>query len=193
MGLAEQQAALARLYTSAALRERFLSDPVGTAGYLGLAEEDAAELARLDVDRLRHFARSLVNKRLNDVSKCLPLAQRALGAAFAERFREYAADHASPGPPREDARRFAAALAAATGLEPPWGGELARYEVAIIESHHPRRWCAVMRFRFPVHQLAAHLERGEPPSRAAGQVLVIWMRLPRSTRVRRWVHRLPRG
>jgi len=54
---------LARLYTDAALRERFLADPRGEALRAGLDETQAAALAKIDIAGLGFAARSFGRKR----------------------------------------------------------------------------------------------------------------------------------
>lgn len=54
---------LAALYTDDALRERFTADTRATALAAGLSEEDARELARVDLESLRLAARSFAKKR----------------------------------------------------------------------------------------------------------------------------------
>jgi len=54
---------LAALYTDEAFRSRFIDDPRTTALAAGLPEEDADELARMDMESLRLAARSFAKKR----------------------------------------------------------------------------------------------------------------------------------
>jgi len=54
---------LAALYTDDAFRARFIADPRATALAVGLTEEDARELARIDMESLRLAARSFEKKR----------------------------------------------------------------------------------------------------------------------------------
>jgi hypothetical protein len=54
---------LAALYTDDAFRERFFCDPGTTALAAGLSEDDADELARMDMEALRLAARSFEKKR----------------------------------------------------------------------------------------------------------------------------------
>jgi hypothetical protein len=57
------EAYLARLYTDAAARERFLADPVGEARQAGLDEADAIAMRDIDQAGLRMAATSYANKR----------------------------------------------------------------------------------------------------------------------------------
>ena len=54
---------LAALYTDDALRARFTTDPRATALAAGLTEDDAQELARIDMEALQLAARSFAKKR----------------------------------------------------------------------------------------------------------------------------------
>ncbi|HEY6136160.1 MAG TPA: hypothetical protein VI670_00180 [Thermoanaerobaculia bacterium] len=54
---------LARLYTDAALRARFLARPYGEARAAGFDEERARELAKIDAEELALAAESFAKKR----------------------------------------------------------------------------------------------------------------------------------
>ena len=54
---------LARLYTNAAAREKFLADPQNEARNAGLSNADAVALAAIDMAGLRMVATSYANKR----------------------------------------------------------------------------------------------------------------------------------
>jgi len=96
MALQQQQDLLARLYTDPKFRLQFLSEPTSFADDLGLSDEDASALAKAAGYEVRWFADSLVNKRLRDVRKLLPLVGQEVGTKeFERRFREFA-DRYSP-------------------------------------------------------------------------------------------------
>ena len=63
MGLAEIQAALARLSIDPALRDRFFADPAGVGIELGLGAEEARGLADVSRRGVEQFAESLRRKR----------------------------------------------------------------------------------------------------------------------------------
>ncbi len=93
MPLQEQQDLLARLYTDREFQSKFLADPGSHANDLGLSAADAKSLAASAANEVRWFADSLVNKRLREVVKMLPLTYREVGAtAFEEAFRNFAAE-----------------------------------------------------------------------------------------------------
>jgi sRNA-binding protein len=54
---------LAALYADDAFREAFTRDPRATALSSGLTQDDAEELARMDMNALRLAARSFAKKR----------------------------------------------------------------------------------------------------------------------------------
>ena len=54
---------LAALYTDEAFRARFMNDARATALAAGLSDNDADELARMDMESLRLAARSFAKKR----------------------------------------------------------------------------------------------------------------------------------
>src|SRR6185312_1367294 len=78
MGVAEVQAALARLYVEPELCERLRKDPHDLCREMGLDGSDAEQVRSLAVDQVEAFARSLRNKRLGEVRTLLPRTSRAL-------------------------------------------------------------------------------------------------------------------
>jgi hypothetical protein len=66
---AKAEGFLARLYTSDALRERYLRDPAGTVSAEGFEGEEAARLARIDLTGLRLAAESYSRKRATHAGK----------------------------------------------------------------------------------------------------------------------------
>jgi hypothetical protein len=63
MSAAQLEIFLARLYTDAALRERFLAQPEAVAHDAGLAREEIAALAAIDRTGLQMAAASFARKR----------------------------------------------------------------------------------------------------------------------------------
>ena len=101
MELAKRQAAVARLAVDADLLRRFTAAPASVAAGLGLTVEEADRLAA-ETDRLDHFARSLVGKRLLAVRGLLPSTAAALGPRFDDEFQRYAASRPTQGPRRHE-------------------------------------------------------------------------------------------
>jgi hypothetical protein len=54
---------LAALYTDEVFRSRFMDNPRATARAAGLTDDDADELAQMDMESLRLAARSFAKKR----------------------------------------------------------------------------------------------------------------------------------
>jgi hypothetical protein len=193
MALIEVQRALARLYTDEATRERFLADPAATGAALGLRADEAALLAQLPAAQLRHFAASLRRKRLGEVAKLLPLSHQALGARFAAHFWRYADTYLPRGTDkhRQDAIAFAAFLAGAAALDPPWAGDLARYEAAWLQCAEPARRLLRLRLGYAPADLvrAASAAAPPPPPRP---ILALWLRPPRTGHWHQLNLRLPR-
>ncbi|MBI3858437.1 MAG: hypothetical protein HY293_22360 [Planctomycetes bacterium] len=79
---------LGRLLSDPALRAELRRDAAAAARSL---DADPAEISALDVDGLERQAEMLVEKRLHEVGKLLPLTLAALGGEAAARFREHAA------------------------------------------------------------------------------------------------------
>jgi hypothetical protein len=192
MALAEVQRALARLYTDGEAREGFLADPAAGGAALGLSAADAALLAGLPAQQLRFFAASLRRKRLGEVAKRLPLTHQALGARFAALFWRYADTYLPSGTKkhRQDAIAFAAFIAAERP-DPPWAGDLARYEAAWLQDSEPARRAVLQRFHYPVDRLAHAVAMGIAPP-VPRPTLVLWLRLWSGGRLRHAAVALPR-
>ena len=155
MGLAETQALLARLYTDAPLRARFLADPAAVGASCGVTAREAADLAVCAGPQIERFARSLIHKRRREVEKLLPGSLRALGPG---RFSALFDRHAAAYVPSGVARHRSEALAFAASIRPgdPEGAfarDMLRYEAArLVASDPARRWVSC-RCRHPVADL----------------------------------------
>lgn len=197
MGLAQTQALLARLLTDAALRERFLLDPLAVGREWGLTPGEAGELAAVSQRQLNDAARALLFKRLREVEKLLPLARRALGGDFGDLFLRYAETGAPVGAKRHraDAVAFARhldALSRAGRDVPAWAAEITRCEAAGLEMGDPaRRWRGAW-FRYDLERLSRDLMAGKPPAPRIRPMLAVWLRPSRGGRVRLICLRLPR-
>ncbi|HKP70898.1 MAG TPA: hypothetical protein VJV05_16535, partial [Pyrinomonadaceae bacterium] len=89
MSLLEQQHILARLYTDADFRHRFLKDPTKIGAESGLHANEIAEIASI-APELKFFSESLIAKRLNEAAKMLPVLRRLLAAKFHPAFVAFA-------------------------------------------------------------------------------------------------------
>ncbi|HYO62387.1 MAG TPA: hypothetical protein VER08_01905 [Pyrinomonadaceae bacterium] len=183
MGLAETQKALARLYTDEGLRGRFFADPAAVGGELGLSAEEARRLAEVGSSRAEYFAASLVNKRLGEVSKLLPLTAGVLGQEFRRLFREFAAREPVPAGLKKhlrDAVTFAEFVERGRRLKsvaPPWLAELLSYEKESLRARGSLSRLRVRRFRFDVGLLARSVGR-DPSSPLVEEraTLAVWFR-----------------
>ncbi len=197
MGLTEIQVGLARLYTDAALRERFAAAPLAVGSELGLDAIEAAELARLSTAQLNRFANSLLAKRRHEVAKLLPLTRQLLGANFTHLFERHAGTCLPAGSKKHlaDALGFAKFLRSLSGEEmcaPPWLVEVLRYEAARLKIQRRLFVCAL--FRHDIVRLCRSLRQPDtPPYLLVRLTIVIWSRRPARDGVRQKVIYLSRG
>ncbi len=189
MDLLKTQAVLARIYTDAAFRQRFFSDPLAVAEEIGLLREDAWQLAQLPSRQVGFFAESLLRKRLNEVAKLLPLSYRAWGEQFSALFRRYASEHGleESSQHRQDALAFCKYLKDTARRErlEPGAMDLLRYEAAGLTMADPGRRWNVMWLHYPLAALPRLAQAGSPqaPPRL-GFGLAIWFRLSRRSKLR---------
>ena len=182
MGLAEVQAALARLFTDPSLRERFFDDPQAVGSALGLSPSEANGLSGLSPRDVGRFASSLRHKRVGDARKVIPLTARALGPTFAACFLAAISGPPTPGRHLDDARTFARFLSSRereTSADPPWIPDLVRYEIAFADAHRMGVGLLWRRFRFPMGRVVASFQddttRAVIPPRSS---LGFWLRVP---------------
>lgn len=91
MTLQDQQNFMARLFTDEALREAFFDDPEKASAHNRLSAEDISMIKGIVKDDLDFFAKSLVNKRIQEAGKLLPFTLQALGKRnFADSFKKFA-------------------------------------------------------------------------------------------------------
>ncbi|MBM3562195.1 MAG: hypothetical protein FJX48_03350 [Alphaproteobacteria bacterium] len=182
MALAETQALLARLYTDDSLRREFFESPVAVATRLGLSMHDTQRLAAIDRREMEAFAQSLIGKRALYARKALPLTSRALGDRFDALLREAIRGRAQDGKSCADAAALVALLQerfAGRQIEPLWIVDLARFELAFIDSGRPRAAFVLRSFHFDVASIAASLARGEDVSAIRKRTFGVWARPPR--------------
>lgn len=190
MELALQQKLVARLVTDRAFREKFFAEPARVAASEGLAGA-AESLAQIHQEQVRQFARVLRRRRLAMVGVQLPLTRKALGARFADLFRNYATTPPPGTHPFEDALGFASHLeahATAQGLEPQWALSLLRYETAKLEAGWLGRRLLVRCFPHAVKQLATLLAAGEVPAGSYQRFSpALWWRASGTSRLKHWL------
>jgi hypothetical protein len=161
MGLADFQTVLARLFTDATLRARFLADPTGVGGELGLPP------GLLSEKQIQLFAESLVSKRHLEVQKLLPMTNRLYGEEFGGHFVRYAVAPMTDSlqKHRQDALAFAKFLLAQNAPgRTPWAREILRYETASLQFYTSSLPMRAVWFRCPVGWLIAEMAAGRMPS-----------------------------
>ncbi len=109
MGLKEQQAALAKLYTSNSLREQLANSALRQEASLGLSQAEQLKLKSIVKGDVTAFALSLLRKRLAQVKKILPGTCALLAENLSNLFQTFAVDKPTTGVKRHliDARNFA--------------------------------------------------------------------------------------
>jgi hypothetical protein len=131
VGLAEVEAALARLYTDDRLRENFFADPRAVGAELGLSDGEARQLGSADRRRVELFAESLRLKRLGEVRGLLPRTAAVLGdGELRALFLEFAGDFVPEGTHKHRADALAFAEYAA-GRLCGQAREAARFDLAV--------------------------------------------------------------
>ena len=176
MELALQQKLVARLASDRAFREKFFADPARVAASEGLSLA-AEALVQIHQEQLRQLARVLRRRRLAQVGVQLPLTRKALGARFADLFRNYAVSPAPGQHPYEDALGFARHLeqhAATQGL--------------VLEATWLGRRLVLRCLPHAVKQLAALLAVGDVPAGSYQRFSpALWWRASGSSRLKHWL------
>ncbi|MBD2213559.1 hypothetical protein H6G64_19440 [Calothrix sp. FACHB-156] len=167
MGLAQTQQILAQLYTNTELRNSFFANPQVVGAELGLSDAEIENLSQLSAPQVNLFASSLKWKRLNLLSKLLPLTASALGKNFKTLFWRYAETYIPQGikKHRQDAIAFADFIVKTSqqeGLEPIWLSDLVRYEQAWLLAEELNRGFKVCWFRYPVDKLGTGEQKIDP-------------------------------
>lgn len=168
MSLQQIQALLARMYTDAALRERFFSEPDATGRDFGLTEDEIQQLQALSQPQTRAFAHGLVHKRMGQVQKLMPATSTLIQARFSRHFHAFAETCVPDGvrKHKDDAQRFAMYLRHDVEEPlPPWLCELIAFESDWISAMHPKTRLQVRWYRHPVEDIhaAAVLREGDVP------------------------------
>jgi hypothetical protein len=129
MALIHVQAALARLTTDPAARALLIGDPEAFATQAALSAEELATLREQAETSLHLFANSLLQKRLRESGRAMPLVSEALGAAYPKVFEAFAASSPVTRDPAHDALHFLRWLPRRQDSSQELR-ELARYEYA---------------------------------------------------------------
>ncbi|MDT7687976.1 MAG: hypothetical protein QOE46_735 [Acidobacteriota bacterium] len=198
MALSEIEQILERLSADAALRERFIDDPVTLTRELGLTAAASRQLRREAATRFDSFAASPRDRRLVELGKLLPLTQRVLGGRFAAHFKRYAVARGPGGIERlfGDALDFTDYLEARLREErvgSGWTLELLRYERARLKAADPKRRIVVALFRHDISRLVRSVARKEErPVVIRRPTVAAWWRTKRHMPVRYAVYNTPR-
>lgn len=190
MELALQQKLVARLVTNREFREQFFANPARVAASEGLSVA-AEALAQIQPEQVRQLARGQRRRRLAQAGVQLPLTRKALGARFADLFRNYAVTPPPGRHPFEDALGFARYLeqhGSAPLLEPQWALSLVRYEAAQLEATWLGRRVVFRCLPHAVKQLAALLAVGDVPAGSYRRLSpALWWRASAHGRLKHWL------
>lgn len=85
--------ALGRLLSSPALQALYEDNPQNLADVLNLNDADRCLFVNLSTQQVHTQAKLLINKRLREVSKLLPLTCHSLGMRLSDLFSTYAASY----------------------------------------------------------------------------------------------------
>lgn len=190
MGLTEVQRALAQLYTSRELREKFLANPQEVAIEFGLTGLDIEHLTALSAFHLREFADSLQHKRLGEVRKILTLTEKILKAKFSELFLEFTNNYVPSGikKHRDDAIAFTKFITSPLHKDiPDWSKEIASYEAVRLQLGETKKLFVVRRFHYSLKEIIQAIVEGREVVPRKKLTLAIWIKIPRQTR---WYHYL---
>jgi hypothetical protein len=188
--MSELEQILARLSADEGLRGRFAEDPFAVGRELGLSVAEARRLTRAASKQFDSAAASARDRRFVEISKLLPLTQRALADRFAAHLRRYSEAH----PPGGIERLFGDALGFADYLRERlreervgsgWTIDLLRYEKARLKAADPRRRAVVQFFRHDISRLVRSVARREETPQAQRRATVaVWWRPRRGGTVR---------
>jgi len=192
MGLEEQQAALAKIYTSHSLREQLVKLALKEDFYLGLCRSEQTKLYSIVNTDIKIFALSLLRKRLEQIKKILPGTCALLAENLSSLFQTFAADKPTTGVKRHliDASNFANYLAQKKPNQIFRLDEqkaVLEYEKTWVNSELSAMLLKVKFFKHDISNYTKQLEMQEPNRAYFGKPRVcIWFRLSRSHRVLYW-------
>jgi hypothetical protein len=178
--IAHTQALLARLFTNEAFRRDYFDAPEESGRSFGLDAAEAASMAQIDTAAVERFAACLASKRAQDAKKTLPLTAQALGARFDAELRAAITGQPLQRRHRADAAALARRLcrmATEGRADPPWIGDLARFEMGFVEAATAGDRLTLRFFRYPVGEIARALMLGETARIRARPSFCLWLRL----------------
>lgn len=158
--LEKTQQFLAQLYTHRQLREQFFTNPAEVREKWGIEEASIQQLSTLDRAQVEFFASSLIHKRLNQVSKLLPLTQKALGRDFSRLFLDYAETYSPSGIKKHlnDGLAFCNFLQR-TPFEKDWWYDVVRYEEDNLQRLNSKLRFCCYRSRYALQPLIESLQQ----------------------------------
>lgn len=186
MSLLEVQNLTARIYTDENLRLEFLAAPEKVGKQNNLTEKEIRDLAEVLPAELNFFADSLVNKRLRETEKLLPLTRKILEKNFEKYFREFANQYTPESTKKhlEDAVQFADFLQTKP-IELFWARDAAKFERAKFEFHNFGKRLVFEIFDCDVRDFARQ-SADAPGEIRKKKTLAIWVRFGAATRHYVW-------
>lgn len=183
MSLAAQQNFIARLITDERLRLSFADAPQQVGAEHGLRGNEISDINRTLGDDFEFFAKSLINKRLLDVKKLLPMTLQALRIdEFNKQFYEFAKSH-MPTKPFNDAVGFAYFLANAQTHQ-YWQREVAKLERARLFFNNRKQNLFFKVFRYDLDSLGYLGDRTAEPRKKL--TIFLWIRYGKWVRRFAW-------
>lgn len=183
------QSLLARLYTDADLRERFLASPQKIGFEHGLNKTEVEQITGILPGELKFFAESLFHKRLREVEKLLPAARKVLDKDFAVLFREFSRQFL-PGEIKkhlQDAIEFAGFLRQKR-LEPMWLADLIKFEQARLEFNGAAKAFVFRRFNYDIREILLKIEHLDTSAQRSEdsipkrRAFAVWIRVGKTVR-----------
>jgi len=192
MGLKEQQAALAKLYTSESSRDHLASSGSTRDSSLKLNQAEQAKLNSILQDEVKSFATSLIRKRLGQVKNMLPGTCALLGETLWDLFQCFAANQSTSGVKRHliDARNFTRYLDQKNRSEifnVKAHKAVLKYEQTWLNSELSIRCLKVSSFMHDISNYAQRLAKRETTATYSGKPRVcIWFRISGRQQVLYW-------
>ncbi len=165
MALAHIQSMLAKIYTDAELRQRFMLNPYDVASAHNLEDSEIEQIIELSKPQVEDFAVSLIYKRLGETRKKLSFTARMLGKKFPRLFFQYAKESSPQGVKKylKDTLLFAKYIERVAVKEEvaPWSLEIMRYEINGMKAFLSLFTVSVCMFRYDVEALNEALLRND--------------------------------
>lgn len=180
MALVHIQSLLARIYTDAPLRQRFLLNPDDVAREYHLEDFEIKQIMTLSKSQVENFAVSLIYKRLGEIRKKLFLTARLLGKKFPRLFFEYAKKSSPRGVKKhlKDTFLFTQYIKRMADKEevPPWILEVMQYEVNGMKMFLSPVFLSIAIFRYDIKSLMNSLLRNDKVQVAKRIRIGVWIK-----------------